>query len=548
MSETEIKFLVGEADFRRLWIHPVLLNRIKSARTHHSKATYFDTANQDLRKAGLSLRIRRSGGHLIQTLKQDQSSLIERGEWEREIEAPADGERLRLELDMIDDTPVAGTIGDAVRAGLKPVFEIDLERTVFPWIIGDALIEVALDQGEIRAIGARGPGLRISEVELELKRGGQAAAFALARALAAQAPLLLSLISKSERGQLLLLGAAASPAKPSEPRPRANATMRAGFRTICRACLHDLMLNVAALDGADPVEAVHQGRVALRRLRAALALFKPFGTSSDYSKMTSQLTWMARVFGAARDRDVMGAASPSPPEPPASGAAGDFSRWLEARRLAAHEAVREAVRSERWRMFLIDFCEWIEDGPWLEPSPDDRHELSRFVRKELCRRRRALLPRARALQSLDRDAQHKMRIKAKKLRYMAQFFAGLPGVAARRPMKRFLTSLNKLQSALGDLRDVEERRRMTEAEMRLWRSAAGTVEAPPLATVGRSAARVRQDGESLGQALEACARLIRTDPFRSAGQDYRLARKSSNKRDRCEPRSTAGGRRRAHPD
>jgi CHAD domain-containing protein len=165
-------------------------------------------------------------------------------------------------------------------------------------------------------------------------------------------------------------------------------------------------------------------------------------------------------------------------------------------------------------MFLIDFSEWVEDAPWRDQSlDDDRHAMTRFVCKELRRRRDALSEMAHDLASLDRGAQHKVRLNAKKLRYMALFFVGLSSVADHKRMNRLLICLDKLQTALGDLRDSEARRRMAEAEIRLWRSATRNIDAASLAAAERLAALIGDDGESFRKALKACAKLVKINPF-----------------------------------
>ncbi len=361
MPETELKFLAAEADLAKLRTLPALRRWIKGARTQQIRTTYFDTPDRDLWNRGFALRIRDSGGHLVQTVKQDQPSLVERGEWEFEIARPPKGAPLRPDLAAIADTPLAGAIDETVCAGLRAAFEIKVERTTFAWIVGETEIEVAIDRGAIRELAAGGRTSPISELELELKQGDRRAAFALGRTLAAQAPLQLSLISKAERGQLLIAGAARLPAKGSRPRLDDDMTASAAFVAICHACLHDFMLNVAALDGDDPVEAVHLGRVALRRLRAALALFRPI-RRDGFAKMNDQLKWIADVFGVARDCDILHVREAAPAVDAADGSAADFSRWRDARRDCAHQAVRAAIQSKRWRIFLVDLCEWIEEA------------------------------------------------------------------------------------------------------------------------------------------------------------------------------------------
>ena len=120
---------------------------------------------------------------------------------------------------------------------------------------------------------------------------------------------------------------------------------------------------------------------------------------------------------------------------------------------------------------------------------------------------------ARDLARLDPVARHKLRIKAKKLRYAAQFFAAVSGVADCEQLKCFLVCLDKLQSALGDLNDEEATRGVAEAEIGLWRSAAGCIEATSPAGPERPVAPIGDHAKNLGKAIKAYAKLLRTDPF-----------------------------------
>jgi inorganic triphosphatase YgiF len=153
---------------------------------------------------------------------------------------------------------------------------------------GAGWIEASIDQG---AIEANGEKLGVNELELELKSGDRSALFDLARAFVSQAPLHPSIISKAERGHLLAGGAWGRAAKSSKPRLAKDMTCRGAFQEICQTCLHDFHVNLPGLEKSDNVEALHQGRIAMRRLRAAMALFKPYCISK-----TSRRTGVAGGF------------------------------------------------------------------------------------------------------------------------------------------------------------------------------------------------------------------------------------------------------------
>lgn len=107
---------------------------------------------------------------------------------------------------------------------------------------------------------------------------------------------------------------------------------------------------------------------------------------------------------------------------------------------------------------MIDLVEWTAIGQW-RATPADAAALDpsaeRFAAGVLEQLRRRLKKRGRRLASLDDDARHEVRIEAKKLRYAAEFFAGLfTGAKAERRARRFVAAVQALQEQLGDLNDM----------------------------------------------------------------------------------------------
>jgi len=119
---------------------------LKGATTLESKpadlvSTYFDTNKLKLRQHGLSLRVRRIGSRLVQTVKQEHNgnaALFTRGEWEHDI-------RTNLpDLDAARDTGLAPLLKKKLRRNLKPVFETRVRRKVFRIQSGNARSSSAL--------------------------------------------------------------------------------------------------------------------------------------------------------------------------------------------------------------------------------------------------------------------------------------------------------------------------------------------------------------------------------------------------------------------
>jgi len=200
-KETELKLLIAPEAHSQL-LSDSLLNGTPCADqcTFQLQNTYFDTPDQRLHQARVALRIREKQGRFIQTLKtrgQSRNGLSQRGEWE-----------WSLAMDQLDVAVLNGvwpdTLADVDQSALKPVFTTDFQRTAFTlnWA-GEhrACVELALDLGEIRAGRQREV---ISEVEIELISGAEAALHDIADQLRLSVSLEPSDVSKAERGYRLI--------------------------------------------------------------------------------------------------------------------------------------------------------------------------------------------------------------------------------------------------------------------------------------------------------------------------------------------------------
>jgi CHAD domain-containing protein len=80
-------------------------------------------------------------------------------------------------------------------------------------------------------------------------------------------------------------------------------TTEAAFKSVARACLHHLIANVPVLRAGNP-EGLHQVRVSLRRLRAAISLFSGILHDGQTETIKRELTWLTGELGQARELDV----------------------------------------------------------------------------------------------------------------------------------------------------------------------------------------------------------------------------------------------------
>jgi inorganic triphosphatase YgiF len=420
-------------------------------------STYFDTRDAALHKAGVYLRVRDDGSRVVQTVKTAKSNteLIERLEWEREI-----GSRTP-NLGLVGNTPLAPLLTPDLRAGLCPVFETQIRRHVF--LIGKdgAEIEVAIDRGEI---ATRDRMRAISELELELKRGKTAALFKLARLLGETVPLRLEIKTKAERGFELLNGGGPKAEKAAAIDIPPELSSADAFRAIARSCLRQIIANEPAMCSGAP-EGLHQLRIGLRRLRAAIALFADMLAGSDQDKMKSELKWITQQLGPARDLDVFAAdvLDPLRAARPSDAALAKTHRRFKAERKRAYARAVGGTRSDRFRAAMLDLLEWVETGAWGRGRGQQlrllrSRSIAEHAKMELAKLRKRIKRKGAGVRDLSVEQRHRLRIRAKRLRYATEFFAAtFPGETAAKRRQESLAALKDVQDALGGLNDIATR-------------------------------------------------------------------------------------------
>lgn len=458
--EIELKFNFDHADDRRLKRY---LSRAAGKRpiSETLVSVYFDTPDLQLLARGISLRVRRSGKRYRQTIKvadERAAGLFDRVEWEQDIKGP--------EPDL---SAAAGIISDGLLNGqlpesLQPVFETRVRRITYHIASRGQRIELTLDQGEIDTGKRRAP---ICELELELAQGDRGSLFEFAKVLNDLAPLRLAVKAKADRGYELLRNDIDPVDRATDIHLAPEMTTQEAFRVIGNGCLRQLVANEPAMIAGD-TEALHQMRIALRRLRAAMSVFANVVADSDWLNIKSGLRWVTGVLGPVRDLDVFVTEVLVPlrannaKEPGVLNLFRDFER----RRARAHKETVSTIRSARFHSLVLDTTAWIEVGPWTRDN-DDLLQLRRgqsvlaHASEELTRRRRKLKRKGKTFKELSPLERHMLRIATKKFRYALEFFSDLfPGKTRKRRCEQALSALKELQDALGGLNDIAVRERL----------------------------------------------------------------------------------------
>ncbi len=207
------------------------------------------------------------------------------------------------------------------------------------------------------------------------------------------------------------------------------------------------------LESKDP-EIVHQMRVAIRRLRAAISVFSSLLTGADGEKVLTEIKWLAALLGRARDLDVFIEEILDPVCQEFKSEIAGLRRSFMTRRAARYRALREALNSPEFGRLLFDCAAWIEGGAWLEAKESKaarRQPVIEHAAKVLEKRRAKAALFGDDLYHLAPNELHEARITIKKLRYAGEFFHS---IFDGETVKIYQRRLSRIQDKLGEFNDI----------------------------------------------------------------------------------------------
>ena len=292
--------------------------------------------------------------------------------------------------------------------------------------------------------------------------GPAAAATAVALLLAGEIGLAVPRSSLADEALSAARGAIPRPRALGAPKLSRDFTVAEAFDRIV-AHLTDVILHWAPLaaGGEDGPEPVHQMRVATRRLRSAISVFSRAIDTPSIAQADAGLKALAKALGPARDWDVfnsgigadIGLAFDADRED--GQAVAKLLAATERQRVAGYEALRRAVAAPEFRQLGIRLAALAATRPWEAEIDDDARTalalpLEDFAALVLHRRWKRMFAEGVDIEHLETETLHVIRLRAKRLRYAAEFFAALFPPKAT---KRFIHRLSELQEKLGTLND-----------------------------------------------------------------------------------------------
>ncbi|MEV0909528.1 CYTH and CHAD domain-containing protein [Streptomyces hokutonensis] len=407
-------------------------------------AVYYDTTDERLAKASITLR-RRTGG-------SDAG-------WHLKVPV-APGVRDEIREPLSDTVPrtLAGLVRSRVReAELLPVVRLRSDRDLRHLVDAEGVLlaEVSVDAVHAERLTDGGGTAQWTEIEVELADDGDpvfldkvekrlrkagvrpsSSVSKLARALAETAP------KKAKKRK--------APVPPPEPETAGDHVL---------AYVRDQRDAILELDPAvrqDAYDSVHRMRVATRRLRST---FRSYGKVLDRTvtdPVGEELRWLASELGVDRDREVMTERLTTVlaelPRTLVSGPIRTRMRtWANARRGGSRRRLVGVLDSKRY-LALLDTLDALVAEPPLLPDAAGKPEkaIGKAVRKDFGKVSALVEEAIGAPPGADRDlALHEARKKAKRTRYAAE--AASPALGA--PARGLAKSMKSLTSLLGEHQD-----------------------------------------------------------------------------------------------
>lgn len=415
MLERELKFEADSVQVESLPGEPLQDRSFVSV--------YYDTDDGDLLRAGVSLRRRTENGRSV---------------WQLKVPRP-DG---RFEIEEGGGGPagppdnVRGLLRALLRRrAVSPVATLRTHRS--GRAVGETV--VTLDQVDVLD-GARVVG-RFAEVEAELSEDVDGDVL---RTIERE---LREVGARATDGRSKLQRALDASGK--SRRPMRRVTQKSGldrFRAYAQAQFDQLVSHDPGVRIFDDPEDVHDMRVAIRRLRAALRAAAPMLEPEWAGRLREELGWLADALAPVRDADVLtahleqeiGSLSGGDAVPGAT-----LLQPLKEERQRAREALLRTLESDRY-LTLLDEIEAAAQAP---PSRRADIRLDKRARREF----RKLEAQMRSLGANPSSASlHKARIRAKRARYATELASG----DAKKAPKRFVKAAKAFQDVLGEHQDA----------------------------------------------------------------------------------------------
>jgi triphosphatase len=430
---TALEFCLPEAETARLLRLPALARR--AGRPAAVDRVWHDTADGALGRDGLSL-------------------YEQKGTWRLERSHPVPGEPWApgTPAPLVAEASELSAIGQDFPGPLMPLAGFRGRQRLATLDDGVAPVEVTLLEGTLRGVTQERPVCRV------LLNGPASRLLALSGELSQTIHLTAPRWSLACEAIALARGQIPPPRQVGAPEVPPGLSLGDAVALVL-GHLTDVILawSTTAAEGNSPTP-VHQMRVAVRRLRSALSIFRRAVDGAAFEAIKPGLKQLAAVLGGARDWDVFLAGT--------GRLVGDaladdrrIAAMLEAgerRRVAAYTELGRFLASPAFRALEVGLVQLAALRPWHDQVNEEQsaqlgEEAGSYATHLLKKRLEHMLAPGSHISDLPAEELHTIRKEGKRLRYAAEFFVPL---YAKRSARRFIERLSVLQEALGHLNDT----------------------------------------------------------------------------------------------
>lgn len=416
---------------------------------------YLDTFDWLLKKKKLSLRYRISDGKTMYTIKS--------------LGPIEDGIAIRRETEVVLDAPVAKPTDIVVKQIFNIIDEIISPRKLLEHIQihterkryriispEKAKFELAFDRARffLKGFNPRQSTRKLYELEAELLTGPPTALETLATLFAAPFDYPPSTLSKFELAVERFKIIFPSKKPPDKYLVHPGDRLDLAVRKIIAYQLQRFHEQIPGIEQDIDTEFVHQARVATRRMRSCLRIFRDALPLKTGEFLASELQWLGSLLGTVRDLDVF-LLNLFHFQPQIGRFPGKqqkfFANWIAEHRRIPLTILHQTFVSPRYRNLERRLARFL-DGPLpLRPraplAVKQVQEVAPEVIKEIFA---AVIEQGQAVLADPKLKQfHRLRIQMKKLRYACEFMSS----AYEGGLDPFIERTVEIQDCLGDIQD-----------------------------------------------------------------------------------------------
>jgi triphosphatase len=430
-----LELALDPSDATRLLRHPAV-QPLRTGRVRNTALSilWHDTGDGTLAGKGLIL-VERRGTWRLEPLVPGEGTAA----WPPGTPAPA-----------LAEAPRPDKLGLAIDGTHAPIAAFAGRQRLLAPAEGEDGITIALVEGAIRGVQAERPCCRVA------LSGPVTPIATLAEQLAGEFRLAIPVAGLAAEAVALTRGSTPEPPLGAPEVPPGLSVADAFAHIAGHLTTTILHWSATAAAGSSP-EPVHQMRVAVRRLRSALAIFRAATDGPTTRRLQGELRDLAARLGAARDSDVFLAETAAPVQHalPNDRRLTRLAAAASRRRALAYAALGEYLASARFRVLALHLAGLSALRLWQEEATPDQHtllaqDIDTYAAHLLDRRRRKMLKAGKHIEALPAPELHELRKRGKKLRYACEFFTSL---YPPKPAKRFIRRLAQLQESLGHLND-----------------------------------------------------------------------------------------------